>query len=237
MFCPNCGSQVSENARFCKECGVAVVSEVSGAEGTSSTGNASGVSATSVAVGFSTKINDPAFAKYLKSTNKYSIVFSIVIALIAIIGFTVYGEKSSEMGNPQAFFIGLGIGGMFITIAIFQVLGRKRSRTWDGVVIDKKIERKRRRVNYGDEYRWENYTRYTVVIKDDTGKVHGISVNDDDTVYSYYKVGDKVRHHKGLNTYEKYDKSGDTIIFCNSCSSLNNISDEVCFRCKCPLLK
>ena len=69
------------------------------------------------------------------------------------------------------------------------------------------------------------------------GKKYDITVDADDTRYNYYKIGDRVRHHKGLNTYEKQNKTGDTIIFCNACASLNDIKEDYCFRCKCPLLK
>ena len=40
-----------------------------------------------------------------------------------------------------------------------------------------------------------------------------------------------------IEAYEKNKKSNDSIIFCNACSSLNDIEAEYCFRCKCPLLK
>lgn len=164
----------------------------------------------------------------------------MILALCAVIGFSIYGETSSEMDNPQAFFIGLGIGGMFMVIAIFQIIGRKRSKTWDGVVVDKKIEQKRRKRGTGtanNDYYWEDYTLFTVFIKSESNKTHTISAEDDDTSYNYYQLGDKVRHHAGLNSYEKYDKSKDTIIFCNACASLNDISSDICFRCQCPLLK
>lgn len=188
--------------------------------------------------GFSPKINDPAFAKYIKNTNRWSAIFSFVLAIIAVIGFFIYGETSSEMNNPEALFIGLGIGAMFIVIAIIQIIGRKRSKTWDGMVVDKRIERKsRRRYTSGDDYYLEDYTLYTVYIRSDSGKIHKSSAEDDNTVYNYYQIGDRVRHHAGLNSYEKYDKSRDAIILCNACASLNDISNEVCFRCKCPLLK
>ncbi len=32
-------------------------------------------------------------------------------------------------------------------------------------------------------------------------------------------------------------ESKDGIIFCNACATLCQISDHVCLRCKCPLLK
>ena len=188
-------------------------------------------------MGFSSKINDPAFAKYLKNTNRWSAIFSIIIAVAAVIGFYIYGETSSEMENPQALYMGLGIGGMFLLIALFTIIGRKKSTTWDGTVVDKKIEKKRRSQSSGDDHYWENYTLFTVFLRSDSGKKHKISVENDDTLYNYYQVGDRVRHHKGLNSYEKYDKSRDSIIFCNACASLNDIRDDYCFRCKCPLLK
>jgi hypothetical protein len=141
------------------------------------------------------------------------------------------------MDNPEALYIGLGIGGMFLAIALLQVLGRKTSKTWDGTVINKKISSRRRKKRTGDGgYYWMNYTEYVVFIKDDRGKGHEIVVEDDNTLYNYYQIGDRVRHHGGLNSYEKYDKTGDRIIFCNACASLCDINDEVCFRCKCPLL-
>ena len=93
-------------------------------------------------IGYSKKINDPAFANYLKNTNRWSGIFSIGLALIAIIGFYIYGETSSEMDNPQALFIGLGIGGMFVIIALFQIISRGRNKTWDGIVTYKTTKKK-----------------------------------------------------------------------------------------------
>jgi len=190
-------------------------------------------------IGYSEKINDKAFSKYLKSSSKWSLYFSLGLAMIAVIGFFIYGETSSEMDNPEALFIGLGIGTMFVIIALFQNLGRKKSKTWDGLVVDKTVEKKKKKESYSDDgsYHWKIYDFYTVTIKSEAGKTHTITAQDDDTLYNYYSIGDKVRKHAGLNTYEKYDKSKDSIIFCNACSSLNSIADDYCFRCKCPLLK
>ncbi|MPN17241.1 hypothetical protein SDC9_164592 [bioreactor metagenome] len=103
---------------------------------------------------------------------------------------------------------------------------------------DKKVEKKRRKKSTGDnDYDWEDYTVYNVFIRSDSGKLHTIRVENDSTVYNYYQMGDRVRHHPGLNSYEKYDKSKDDIIFCAACASLNDIGNDFCTRCKCPLLK
>lgn len=79
---------------------------------------------------------------------------------------------------------------------------------------------------------------YVVHIKEDgNGKDHQLISEDDDTKYNYFQVKEKVRHHSGLNSYEKYDKSKDTIVFCNACGTKCDIKKDVCFRCKSPLLK
>jgi hypothetical protein len=189
-------------------------------------------------VGFSTKITDPAFAKYVKDTNSWAAVFSIILAIATVIGFYIAGEVGTEMDNPESLFIGLGIGGMFLLIALFQILGRKMSTTWDGTVEDKKVINKSERHNYGNgDIRYEEYLEYSVVILGDHGKQHVIRTKNDDTLYNYYHTGDRVRYHGGLKSFEKYDKTGDRFIPCNACATLCDIHDDVCFRCKCPLLK
>lgn len=186
-------------------------------------------------LGYSQKINHPAMANYIKNANSWSAIFALILAVSSFIGFYIYGETSDEMENPESLYIGFTIGSMFLLIAFFQIIGRNKSTTWDGTVVDKKITQKRRHDKY--QNRWIDYLEYTVCIQADNGKMHYTSADDDDTKYNYYKIGDKVRHHKGLNTYEKQNKSGDSIIFCNACASLNDINEEYCFRCHCPLLK
>jgi len=219
MYCQHCGAQLPENIQFCNVCGNAQRSQALGAP--ASLG------------GFSTRINDPAFAKYIKNSNRWSALFAAILAVAAVAGFYIYGESSDEMGNPGALLIGLAIGGMFLIIALVQILGRKRSRTWDGTVEDKKIKKKTVR----DNVQYEDYLEYSVIVRSDQGKRHVLKWKDSDTLYNYYRVGDRVRHHAGLNSCEKYDKTGDTFIPCSACGTLCDISEDYCFRCKCPLLK
>jgi len=235
MFCSTCGAKCMNSDRFCTECGSPMESVPLPTE--EKKDDAKNESKNKQLVGYSPKINDSAFARYQKHTKIWSLGFGAVLALAAIVGFFIYGQNSTEMDNPEALFIGFGIGAMFMLIAIFQVAGKSRTTTWDGVVVDKKYAQKRRKQRSGDDDWWENYEVYTVMIKKDNGKIHELRTENDDTVYNYYQIGDKVRHHKGLNTLEKYDKSGDAIIFCNACASLNDIQNDKCFRCSCPLLK
>lgn len=230
MHCNVCRNTTSESDRLCPFCGAetSLVSAPGGA--------AEGFGG----IGYSSRINDPAFARYIKNRSRWSFIFAAVLSAIVLIGFFIYGETSGEMGTSQALSIGGGISGMFFVIAFLQLLSRKRQRTWDGVVIDKIIKEKSRRKSCGtdkNDYYIQRYTEYTVVIRGARGKEHPLSAEDDDTVYHYYKIGDCVRHHAGLNSFEKYDKSKDSIIFCSACATLCSIEDELCFRCGCPLLK
>lgn len=226
MYCKDCGTQISEDTKFCPACG----NEIN--QG-SQTPQFRGLR------GFSPHISDPAFGKYVKNSNLWAGIFSLILAIAAVIGFYIAGEAGAEgMSNPQSLYIGLGIGGMFLTIALFQILGRKRSTTWDGTVEDKKIKKKTIRHDYGDDnVQYEDYLEYSVIIHSDRGKRYTIKSRNSDTLYNYYRIGDRVRHHAGLNSYEKYDKTGDKFIPCNACGTLCDINDETCFRCKCPLLK
>ncbi len=236
MICPQCGTDSAKNINFCTECGAALVTAAVSPTDPPGMTDGRGEEKRNL-IGYSQRISDPAFARYRRNSVVWSFSFAAILALAAVVGFYIYGETSAEMDNPQALYIGLGIGGMFLAIALFQTIGRSRSIAWDGVVIDKKTEKKRRRERSGNDERWISYTRYTVVIQTDSGKTYEVNADDDDTQYNYYRIGDKVRHHQGLNSLEKYDKSGDRIIFCNACASLNDIDDDRCHRCSCPLLK
>lgn len=227
MYCNNCGVQLSENAKHCDVCG-----EQTGTAKQAAAGLLGGD------VGYSTRINDPAFARYVKNTNRWTAIFSVILAIAAIVGFYAAGGIGvDDMETSQALLIGMGIGGMFLLIALFSIIGRKRSQTWDGVVADKKVKKKQRRQGSEDDYYYVDYLEYSVTVQEKDGKKHKMTAEDDDTVYNYYQIGDRVRHHAGLNSYEKYDKSEDSMIFCNACATLCNINDEYCYRCKCPLLK
>lgn len=236
MICPKCGSDSDKSIKFCTNCGnplpqTADIQQNQETPTEQAQGNQN-------LIGFSERINDPAFASYQRKGIAWIFIFTGILSVIVIVGFFIYGETSSEMDNPQALHIGLGIAGMFLTIALLATISRLTTKQWDGVVIDKKVERKTRRQKNSDgQYYVERYKLYTVVFKTDRGKIVNKGVEDDDTVFNYFEIGDRVRHHKGLGTLEKYDKSKDDIIFCNACSTLNDINDDKCCRCSCPLLK
>lgn len=188
-------------------------------------------------IGYSAKINDEAFLKYVKKTNRFVIIFSVLAAIVSMVGFYMAGLKTREMSMTESIAIGCGIALMFLIIGACSVLSRKKSNTWDGEVVDKKIKKKTETQGTDENTYYINYLVYQVKIKGKNGKKKVLKWKNIDTVYNYYQIGDKVRYHGLLKTFEKYDKTKDKIIFCNACLSKCKIEDDYCSRCKCPILK
>lgn len=233
MFCPHCGTQLSDTARFCKSCGA---SQNPMQPATVPSNPPQGYAYTTPGlVGFSPRIQDPAFDKYRKNAKKWALLFAVILFVIACIGFPIYGNASGEIDWPQSLYYGMGIGGMFVVIALIQTMRQSRDTTWDGTVVDKNAVRKQR--NDRDGTGVTTYMQYTVVIRKDDGKTKKHASYDQPGLYNYLRVGDRVRHHKGFAVYEKYDKSQDAEIMCVACAKMNSILTDVCDRCKCPVLK
>jgi hypothetical protein len=104
---------------------------------------------------------------------------------------------------------------------------------WEGVVVNKYSKEK---YKHRDEP--ETYTEFTVVIQIDTGKKKTIvEIGSRRKMYDYLSVGDRVRYHPKFDSYEKYDKSKDRIIYCNICYTMNPIQNDRCKRCNNLLFK
>ena len=227
MYCTTCGNKFIDDPAFCNQCGAP----------TGKTSNQTIVQprqSTSVLIGYSSKINDPTFNKYSKKSTTWSFLFAGILAVIAIIAFPIYGNASGDIDWPVSLFYGMGIGGMFLLIALLQTLKKRLDKTWDGEVIYKDAYRQKTRYRDG-HVQYNNI--YILKIKKDTGGTKKHKWRNIPGPYHYYNIGDKIRHHKGFYYYEKYDKSKDNQIMCAACLSFHDISENVCNRCKCPLLK
>jgi hypothetical protein len=178
---------------------------------------------------FSPKIEDPSYSRYKKDSVAWSFLFSFILFVIAVIAFPIYGNSTGELDWPESLFYGMGIGWMFVAIAGLQTIKRRIDKTWDGTVIDKQV--------YSKFYNNEPHTQYVIKIEKDSGKIKTVKWTDYSELFDYYETGDRVRHHKGLFYYEKYDKSRDSLILCIACRHFNDIKEDFCTMCKCPLLK
>lgn len=194
-------------------------------------------------VGYSPRINDPIFAKYRSRNLVWAVIFTVFMFFAAVIGFYIYGENSSDITTDEAISQGIILGLIFVAFGVGSIINRLRKRNWDGVVVNKT-----KKVHRDDDDDDNNATitvyigrkttmRYTIHFRDDRGKKRRYVFENDPVRFNYFQVGDRVRYHAKMETYEKYDKSRDTIIFCNLCRKQNDIAADTCYYCKGPLLK
>ncbi len=185
-------------------------------------------------VGYSDKINDPKIAEVLKKINSSGVVFTLIMAVFAVVGFTIAGAM--EVGGfelPLAFYMGLGFGALLLVIALFQKLKAKKDITWEAVITDKTVKAP----THSEQKRGNLQSKYFIHFSLDNGK--NKRVNYTEELFHYFNVGERVKHHAGTPEHilEKFDKSNDTVIYCIACTSKNDIEKDICYRCKCPLLK
>ncbi|MPN26671.1 hypothetical protein SDC9_174096 [bioreactor metagenome] len=125
---------------------------------------------------------------------------------------------------------------MMIVISLVRVNNMKKP-IWDGRVVNKTEKRKTKTENYGDDEHLVHYMEYTVYLQGADGSKKKIRIQNNREWYDYLNIGDYVRYHPSFSTYEKYDKSHDSYIFCNICGKKNDIRENYCCFCKSLLFK
>lgn len=239
--CGSCGAKLQEDAAFCTNCGASVQRGMGEATNVSrqttvppSRSDIPPQNHTAL-VGWSTRSNDPEILAAAQKNKKSAMGCAWIFMLLFPIGFLLAGLFIDEMPLNEAIIIGIGLGVVMLVINLVRIKGMKRP-VWEGVVIEK-FQKERRRHNRGDDS-FDYYTEFTVVIKTNAGKVKRIIERDSQRhMYDYLAVGDRVRYYPAFETYEKYDKSQDQIIYCNVCRMMNPIANERCKRCNNLLFK
>jgi len=215
-FCTTCGSATIADARFCPACGNALNP------------------AHPQSVGWTTHHLDPAVQQRAEKNKKNAWIFTIFLTFAFPIGFALAGIFMEDMPIGEALLIGIGLGLMMLIIGIIRI-SKMKSGTWDGTVTDKK--QKRKLDHSQDDSVTREKTIYTIVITESNGRQHRLNYTDNTTMYNYFNIGDRVRCHMAFGTYEKFDKSRDSIIYCNICGTQNDISLNQCKSCRLPLFK
>jgi len=183
-------------------------------------------------LGYSPNIEKEEFEKTRDTKKPKDEIFYILILSVAVIVTLAMGIFRYQDIKGTLFFVAivLVVGGVF-----FYIFRTKKQPdlTYDGVIkfIDRSEETYRKSGRY--------LVSYIAITRDD-GKIfiyNNIisSLHNDYT--TYYHAGDKVRHHKGFQLPEKYDKSNDDKVVCILCGNLVDKQEEVCTKCEKVLLK
>lgn len=219
MFCPTCGTRLSDNCAFCSVCG-----------------NPIGAvrPAPVTAPGFSEKIRDPAIQAMLKKNRKGTVIFAVLLVLAPILVTLIIGLKDDDLS-----VVGYGaiVSGIFLLVSLISLLKKKGEKQWEGTVTEKRVEVRKKKNDSDRVMQTENIyvTRFSTA-NGKTKKLEEPEINH--IWFDYLNVGDYVRYHPQFNCYyEKYDKSRDTYAICPMCNTKNGISEAVCSRCGVPIIK
>lgn len=189
-------------------------------------------------VGYSDKINDAAYqVPERKQGGMQSMKYLLFLIPLAVL---VLLWRSGVL-HTGIFALLLAIT---VIVGLPPILRERRlaeDKTYDGVIDS---VGRHEPVSNADIRRVDTKTRkslafHTIRIIDENGKVRTYErptpVGED--YREYYTTGDRVRHHRGFDLPEKYDKSGDDTILCIVCGRLQPMDSRRCGECGAPLLK
>lgn len=236
-FCTSCGAPLEADARFCTACGTPVAPPIppqappqqqayQAPQQQFGRGYAP-------LVGWTQRHMDPQIVARAEKNKKAAWAFTIFLAIAFPVGFTIAGFAVDDMPIEEAVIIGFGLGIMMLIIGLVRIASMKKG-IWEGTVVDKY---KKNKIEHTSDDSTHYRMHYTIVVKEESGKSHKLNYVDNAAMYDYFNVGDRIRCHQAFGTYEKYDKSRDSYIFCNVCGKLNDITNDTCVSCHMPLFK
>ncbi|WP_050741817.1 hypothetical protein [Acetobacterium bakii] len=181
-------------------------------------------------VGWSTRYEDPEIIAAAKEKYKSGISYLWALVVIFPFGFLLAGLFFETMLLAAGLIIGAVLGLLMVGLNWFYIKN-KRKQIWEGVITEKYQQEK------PDDDSDQDDMDYVLVVEKTNGKKHHMIYHNRREMYDYFQIGDRLRYHVGLSTYEKYDKSKDHIIYCNVCSTENPISNDRCDHCNNLLFK
>lgn len=238
-FCKHCGTQLDGDSKFCEQCGAVLASPAAPYQQPRPV-----MTYNPNLIGFSQKIHDPIFEQRQKDLTNRSIKHGLFFFPIVMLAFQIPPFFSDDFTRPIALIVGCIVGGFGLVMTLFGSAKRAVAKTWDGVVVDKKITRHRNNEDERERYGAGFYHyHHKIIFKTTEGKRRQIEREfdyDDADAWDmmiYLNIGDKVRYHGRLNYFEKYDKSRDAQVPCAHCKEYADIRLDNCPKCKAPIIK
>lgn len=230
MICPNCGMSIKDGSRFCGECGASLEPEaVSQAD--AFYGYEPGQMR--LAPGYSRRLDSDAVLAALKKQRRSTGIVGLIVIILPLIGFGIYGSVSDTMELWQAVFAGVVISAIMAMTVLIVSLKKRFSKSFEGTLTRKKHVHRVHRSN--DGYR-NSRNDYILYITDADGKRH--KKHTTLTIYNYLNEGDRLRYLPQFPLpFEKYDKSRDVEIPCLFCGKMNPVENDSCTLCHNPMIK
>ena len=190
--------------------------------------------------GFSEYKTAPEYAPIRKML-RIRLIKSIIISLLiegACVGIGVFWSTRTLYGNGWLAIVLMGCIGL-AGVKISGLLDFILDRNCEGKIIEiKETTEDKTKTAYGQMINFDSkISKLAIYLQKPDGNVRLYNTSFEKVAHDYYKVGDEVRHYRGLKLFEKKDKSKDDKIICVVCESYVSIDEDHCPFCKYKILK
>ena len=190
--------------------------------------------------GFSEYKTSPEYAPIRKMLRR-RLIKSVLISLLieaGCIGIGIFWSTHTGFGNGWLAIVLMGIIGLG-GVKISGLLDYIADKNCEGKIIEiKEVTGDKSKTAYGQMINFDSkISKISIYVQKPDGSVKLYNTSFEKVPHDYYKVGDEVRHYRGLKLFEKRDKSKDVKIICNVCESYVSSDEDFCPFCKYKLLK
>lgn len=228
MYCKNCGAKLHDGDTFCDLCGTAVTKIVSEPKPSHAVATPSRNFG-----GYSQRVDSDEMKAYLAMQRRWRNLFLCLVVIAPIVGFCIYALCSQDITISEALMYGPIVSLIMFCFGIYPTIKQKLQKPYIGTVIEK-----RDKLILYDEDDAPDRTKYYIVTRDTNGKKHTHKSTGYEGIYRYLKIGDEIRFLPQFPApFEKKKEPNDTHTCCVFCQSIVSLDDDICPRCKAPVLK
>ncbi|MBQ7699366.1 MAG: hypothetical protein IJT49_03365 [Clostridia bacterium] len=190
--------------------------------------------------GFSDYKTSPEYAPIRKMLRR-RLIKSVLISLLieaGCIGIGIFWSTHTGFGNGRLAIVLMGIIGLG-GVKISGLLDYITDKNCEGKIIEiKEVTGDKSKTAYGQMINFDSkISKISIYVQKPDGSVKLYNTSFEKVPHDYYKVGDEVRHYRGLKLFEKRDKSKDVKIICNVCESYVSTDEDYCPFCRYKILK
>ncbi len=187
-------------------------------------------------VGYSPRIADPSYTRVRRKTIGRKLLRVVVLAVAAAVALLWLSVDLSDVAEMIAItnssLAAAAVAGLIVVVIVAGLVGWLRAGasndSWDAIVVASDYEDV-----YDDDHNYLGRMYYVKLRR--TDGQHETIFEDTPLYYGRLRDGERVRKHRGLPGYERYDKS-DPEIICAACLHLSSTQADRCPNCDVPLL-
>lgn len=234
MFCHQCGANNTDTSNFCKSCGQALMKVK---QPVAAQPLQADLKEPYLEPGFSSRAEDATITELRRKNTAVKLRAGLICGLILGLLYVIFWYMSwGEMDMP-ALGRALVIFLFCFSVGLFLAVRDLLDREWEGVITKKKEKIEYHPNQEDDAERTVRKTHhYIFKVKTDSLLAKRIKFKEY-RVYKYYRVGDRIKHHKNYRYPEKFDKNDTDTLRCIHCFKAHPKTEYYCSVCHVALMR